>query len=64
VDPPESAELDGALDLPVQDVCADSRVGHGQLPSDALVQGIVLAELAAGPPVELGAGDCARLRQG
>jgi triacylglycerol lipase len=64
VTPPESAELDGAVGLRVQDVCADSRVGHGQLPSDALVQAIVLAQLAAGPPVELGAGDCARLRQG
>jgi len=64
VTPPESAELDGAVDLPVQDVCADSRVGHGQLPTDPLVQAIVLAELAAGPPVELDAGDCARLRQG
>jgi triacylglycerol esterase/lipase EstA (alpha/beta hydrolase family) len=64
VTPPDSARLQGAVDLPVQDVCADSRVAHGQLPSDPLVQGIVLAELAAGPPVELGAGDCARLRQG
>ena len=64
VTPPESADLDGALDLPVQDVCADSRVAHGQLPADPLVQGIVLAELAAGPPVQLDAGDCARLRQG
>jgi triacylglycerol lipase len=64
VTPPESAALDGALDLPVQDVCADSRVAHGQLPSDPLVQGIVLAELAPGPPVELDAADCARLRQG
>jgi triacylglycerol lipase len=64
VTPPESAELAGAVDLPVQDVCADSRVGHGQLPSDPLVQGIVLAQLAAGPPVELTADDCARLRQG
>jgi triacylglycerol lipase len=64
VTPPESADLDGALDLPVQDVCADSRVAHGQLPADPLVQGIVLAELAAGPPVELTAADCARLRQG
>lgn len=64
VTPPDSAELAGALDLPVQDVCADSRVAHGQLPSDPLVQGIVLAELAAGPPVALDAGDCARLRQG
>ena len=64
VTPPDSAALEGAVELPVQDVCADARVGHGQLPSDALVQGIVLAELAAGPPVELGPADCARLRQG
>jgi triacylglycerol lipase len=64
VTPPDSAVLAGAVDLPVQDVCADSQVAHGQLPSDPLVQGIVLAQLAAGPPVELGADDCARLRAG
>ena len=64
VTPPDSAELAGAVELPVQSVCADSEVSHGQLPSDPLVQAIVLAELAAGPPVELGPADCARLRQG
>ena len=64
VTPPDSARLEGALDLTVQSVCADSRVTHGQLPSDALVQGMVLAELAPGDPVPLGAADCARLRQG
>jgi triacylglycerol lipase len=61
VTPPDSARLAGAVELPVQSVCADSRVGHGQLPTDPLVQGIVLAELAAGPPVQLTAADCARL---
>jgi triacylglycerol lipase len=64
VTPPNSADLAGALDLTVQSVCADSTVAHGQLPTDAVVQGIVLAELAAGPPVQLGPDDCARLRQG
>jgi triacylglycerol esterase/lipase EstA (alpha/beta hydrolase family) len=64
VTPPDSARLDGAVDLTVQSVCADSQVAHGQLPSDPLVQGIVLAELAAGAPAELGAADCARLRDG
>jgi triacylglycerol esterase/lipase EstA (alpha/beta hydrolase family) len=64
VTPPDSARLDGALDLTVQSVCADSRVAHGQLPDDPVVQGIVLAELAPGPPVELGSADCARLREG
>ncbi|MCZ2824798.1 MULTISPECIES: lipase family alpha/beta hydrolase [unclassified Modestobacter] len=63
VTPPASAELDGALNLPVQSVCADAEVSHGQLPADALVQAIVLAQLAAGPPVELAAADCSRLRQ-
>ena len=31
--------LDGALNLPVQSVCADARVAHGDLPRDPLVQG-------------------------
>ena len=61
VTPPDSARLDGALNLPVQSVCAQARVGHGDLPRDPVVQQMVLAELAAGDPVELGPGDCARL---
>jgi triacylglycerol lipase len=61
VTPPDSARLEGALNLTVQSVCASSRLGHGQLPSDPLVRGMVLAELAAGQPVELGPEDCARL---
>lgn len=61
VTPPDSARLAGAVNLPVQSVCADARVGHGDLPRAPLVQQMVLAELAAGPPVELGRQDCARL---
>ena len=61
VTPPDSARLDGALNLTVQSVCADARVGHGALPRDPLVQQLVLAELAAGDPVNLGPADCARL---
>ncbi|MGY2067327.1 lipase family alpha/beta hydrolase [Blastococcus sp. SYSU DS0619] len=61
VTPPDSARLDGALNLTVQSVCADSRVGHGQLPGDPLVQAIVLEQLTAGAPVPLEAADCARL---
>jgi triacylglycerol esterase/lipase EstA (alpha/beta hydrolase family) len=61
VTPPDSARLDGALNLTVQSVCADARVGHGALPRDPLVQQLVLAELTAGDPVNLGPADCARL---
>ena len=59
--PPESSRLEGALELPVQSVCAGAQVEHGDLTRDRLVQEMVLAELAAGDPVELGPADCARL---
>ncbi len=61
VTPPDSARLDGALNLPVQSVCSSARVGHGGLPRDPLVRALVVAELGAGEPVPLGPGDCARL---
>jgi triacylglycerol lipase len=63
VTPPDSARLDGALNLPVQSVCAQEQVGHGDLPRDRLVQQMVLAELAAGRPADLGPQDCARLSE-
>lgn len=49
VTPPDSARLDGATNVVLQDVCPSSRVGHGQLPRDPGVQGVVLAALGAGP---------------
>ena len=61
VTPPDSARLEGALNLPVQSVCAQARIGHGDLPRDPLVQAMVLAQLAPGAPVPLDADDCARL---
>jgi len=62
--PPSSAELTGAVNLQVQRVCAREAVNHSQLPSDKVVQAMVVAGLAAGPPVVLKATDCDRLQTG
>jgi triacylglycerol lipase len=59
VTPPDSARLEGALNVTVQSVCAGARVGHGQLPSDPQVTALVLDALGPGEP-ELDAGDCGR----
>jgi triacylglycerol lipase len=59
--PPQSAELAGALNITVQSVCGTSTVNHTGLPTDPLVQAMVLAELATGPPVPLNRTDCGRL---
>ena len=61
VTPPDSARLDGALNLTVQSVCPDARVGHGDLTRSPIVLPMVLAELGAGDPVQLGPGDCPRI---
>jgi triacylglycerol lipase len=64
VTPPSSAELAGAVNVAVQDICPDSTVQHGQLPTDPLVVALVLrhlgvAPLTAAPPPSA----CAQLRR-
>jgi triacylglycerol lipase len=49
--PPQTASLDGALDVSVQSVCPGRTVTHGQLPEDPVVVAMVLAELRRTPPV-------------
>jgi len=61
VTPPESARLSGAVNVPLQAVCADDTVDHARLPTDPLVVGIVLRAVGAAPltappaPAECGA---------
>jgi triacylglycerol esterase/lipase EstA (alpha/beta hydrolase family) len=62
VTPPDTARLDGAVDVRLQSVCADARTEHGSLPVDPLVQGVVLRALAAASPQSLDASDCEGLR--
>ena len=59
--PPTSAVEDGARNIAVQSVCADSRVNHTGLPSDPLVQSMVLGELGTGPTVDFAPSQCAAL---
>ena len=61
VTPPDSARLDGAVNIPVQTVCADSSVSHGRLPTDPLVVAILALEIGAAPPVVPTPADCSRL---
>jgi triacylglycerol lipase len=62
VTPPASARLAGAVDVPLQSVCAGTRTGHGELPTDPLVTGIVLRALGPAPLRAPGPADCAALR--
>jgi triacylglycerol lipase len=59
--PPDSARLAGALNITVQGVCSGTRVGHSDLPTNAVVERMVGLELAAGPPVSLSPADCPRV---
>ncbi len=49
VTPPDSARLDGAVDVALQDVCRTGPVSHGQLPGDPAVVALVLRGLSTAP---------------
>jgi len=62
VTPPETARLPGAVDVDVQAVCPDARVGHGGLPRDPLVLGVVVESLGRADVAAPTRTDCGRLR--
>jgi triacylglycerol lipase len=62
--PPSSAQEDGAVDMTVQSVCPSATVGHSGLPTDPLVEAMVLAELQPGVPLRLVPAQCASLSRG
>lgn len=49
VKPPDSARLDGAVNLSLQSLCPGVTVAHSQLPTDPLVQSLVLRAIGPGP---------------
>jgi triacylglycerol esterase/lipase EstA (alpha/beta hydrolase family) len=62
VTPPASAQLEGAANIRVQDVCPSAGLGHGGLVADPLALGLVVEALAGTLPDPPGRGDCAGLR--
>jgi triacylglycerol lipase len=62
VRPPASARLGGAVNVPLQAVCPNAVIAHGQLPTDPLVIGIVLSELGPGPLTTPREAECSMLR--
>ncbi len=61
VTPPDSARLEGALEIVVQDVCPGVVVDHGQLPTAPVMQGLVLKALDVPLMTEPTAADCGAL---
>jgi hypothetical protein len=59
VQPPDSARLAGAVNVPLQSVCPGVDIQHSQLPTAPLVVGVVLRELAGNRVTAPAAGDCA-----
>jgi triacylglycerol lipase len=62
VTPPDSAMLQGAVNVRVQDVCADAGFGHRGLVNDPLALGLVVRAVEGALPSAPGPGDCATLR--
>jgi pimeloyl-ACP methyl ester carboxylesterase len=60
VTPPDSARLDGALNVVVQQVCPNRQVSHSGLPTDAFVTALVRNAVGAGPIPAPDPGDCNR----
>ncbi|MCO8270329.1 lipase [Actinoplanes sp. TRM 88003] len=56
--PPDSARLDGAVNLPLQSICPAARTAHGELPTDPYVTALVLDALGTSPLSEVARGTC------
>ncbi len=62
VQPPDSARLPGAVNVPLQSVCPGVDIQHSQLPTAPLVVGLVLRVLAGTGVTAPGPGSCASLQ--
>jgi triacylglycerol lipase len=62
VQPPDSARLPGAVNVPLQSVCPGADIQHSQLPTAPLVVGLVLRALASSRITAPPADECATLQ--
>jgi triacylglycerol lipase len=62
VDPPDSAQQAGAVNVPLQSICPGVDIQHSQLPTAPLVVGIVLRTLASGRVTAPVPGNCAAIQ--
>jgi triacylglycerol lipase len=62
VQPPDSARLPGAVNVPLQSVCPGADIQHSQLPTAPLVVGLVLRALASSRVTAPAPGDCAAMQ--
>ena len=62
VQPPDSARLPGAVNVPLQSVCPGVDIQHSQLPTAPLVVGLILRTLATNPLEAPPRSDCAALQ--
>jgi triacylglycerol lipase len=49
VDPPDSARLTGAVNVPIQSLCPAEQISHSQLPTNPAVTAMVLQAIGTGP---------------
>ena len=49
VDPPDSARLTGAVNVPIQSVRPAEQISHSQLPTNPVVTAMVLQAIGTGP---------------
>jgi triacylglycerol lipase len=61
VQPPDSAQLPGAVNVPLQSVCPGLSIAHGDLPTAPLVVGIVLRTLRSTALIAPRPSDCRSL---
>ena len=62
VQPPDSAQLAGAVNVALQSICPGVSIGHGQLPTAPLVVGIVLRALGSTALTPPHSSDCRSLQ--